>query len=334
MTPVRPPAGIESLDRQSSVGQVPGGPPYSGGRVPAGRRSTGRRSRQARSQWSALAYIAPAFVLYGSFVILPALHTVYLSLFNWDGITLATWSGLQNYAAVFTSTALRGAVEHALVLVLFFAGLPILLGLILTAVLSRFRRPGMSLFRVIFFLPQIVPLVAVGITWRWMYTDDGAVNQILRAVGLGGITRAWLGDFNLALFAVGLIGTWALTGLCTMLFVSGAQKVEPNLYEAARLDGAGAVKEFRAVTLPALRGEIAVALTVTTIAALASFDVIYVTTNGAPGNTTTVPGLLVYRLAFTDGQVGQASALAVTLTVIILIVVLIINRLIAERDER
>lgn len=297
------------------------------------RQLSARRSGQSRRRWTTLAYVAPAFVLYGLFVILPALHTLYLSLFNWDGITLATWAGLQNYVSVFTSAALRGAVEHALVLVLFFAGAPIVLGLILTAVLSRFRRPGMSLFRVIFFLPQIVPLVAVGITWRWMYTQDGAVNQILRAVGLGGITRAWLGDFNLALFAVGLIGTWALTGLCTMLFVSGAQKVEPNLYESARLDGAGAIKEFRAVTLPALRGEIAVALTVTTIAALASFDVIYVTTNGAPGNTTTVPGLLVYRLAFTDGQVGQASALAITLTAIILMVVLIINRLLAPRED-
>ncbi|SDP20237.1 carbohydrate ABC transporter membrane protein 1, CUT1 family [Nakamurella panacisegetis] len=291
------------------------------------------RSRLRGPSWSALLYIAPAFLLYGLFVIIPALHTVYISLFTWDGVTLATWAGLSNYEAVFTSDALRGAVEHAFVLVLFFAGLPILLGLALTAVLARFRRPGMSLFRVIFFLPQIVPLVAVGITWRWMYTQDGAVNQILRAIGLGGITRAWLGDFDLALFAVGLIGTWALSGLCTMLFVSGAQKVEPNLYEAARLDGAGALREFRAVTLPALRGEIAVALTVTTIAALASFDIIYVSTNGAPGDTTTVPGLLVYRLAFTDGQVGQASALAVTLTVLILIVVLIINRLVSVRDD-
>ena len=291
------------------------------------------RSRPSRPRASTLLYIAPAFLLYGLFVIIPALHTVYLSLFSWDGVTLATWVGLGNYGSVFTDDQLRGAVEHALVLVLFFAGLPIALGLILTAVLARFRRPGMTTFRVIFFLPQIVPLVAVGITWRWMYTEDGAVNQILRAIGLGGITRAWLGDFNLALFAVGLIGTWALTGLCTMLFVSGAQKVEPNLYEAARLDGAGAIKEFRAVTLPALRGEIAVALTVTTIAALASFDIIYVSTNGAPGNTTTVPGLLVYRLAFTDGQVGQASALAVTLTVLILIVVLVINRLVDAKED-
>ena len=202
----------------------------------------------------------------------------------------------------------------------------------MAALLGRHRRRGMTVFRVLFFVPQIVPMVAVGITWRWLYTEDGAVNQILRAVGLGGVTRAWLGDFHLALPAVGLIGSWALTGLCLVLFLSGIQKIDGWLYEAARLDGAGAVREFFAVTLPALRGEIAVALTVTVVAALASFDIVFVTTNGSPGDTTTVPGLLVYRLAFTNGQVGLASALAVSLTVLIVAAVAVIQRLVREPE--
>ncbi|HMM96681.1 sugar ABC transporter permease, partial [Phycicoccus sp.] len=155
---------------------------------------------------------------------------------------------------------------------------------------------------------------------------------ILRAVGLGGVTQAWLGSFTLALPAVGLIGSWALTGLCLVLFLSGMQKIDGTLYEAARLDGAGAVREFFAVTLPALRGEVAVALTITVVAALASFDIVFVTTNGSPGDTTTVPGLLVYRLAFTNGQVGLASALAVTLTVLIVGAVGVIQRLMREPE--
>lgn len=259
------------------------------------------------------------------FVVLPGLHTVYLSMFNWDGITPATWAGLGNYRAVVSDPLLRGAVEHALVLIVFFAVLPIMLGLLLAALLARHRRRGMTFFRVIFFLPQIVPLVAVGITWRWMYTEDGAVNQILRFFGLARTTRAWLGDFHLALLAVGLIGTWTLAGLCMMLFLSGVQKIDPALYEAARIDGAGTVREFWAVTLPGLLSEIRVALTVTIIAALASFDIVYVSTNGAPGNQTTVPGLLVYRLAFTDGRVGLAAALGVVLTGLILVVVAAIS---------
>lgn len=277
-----------------------------------------------------LVYLAPAALLYLLFVIAPGLHTVWLSMFDWDGVTVGTWTGLDNYAAVLHNPLLRGAVVHAFVLVVFFSFVPIAVGLLMAALLGRARRRGMTPFRVLFFLPQVVPMVAVGITWRWMYTDDGAVNQILRAVGLGGITQAWLGSFQLALPAVGIVGTWALSGLCLVLFLSGMQKVDVSLYEAARLDGAGAVREFFTVTLPALRGEVAVALTITVVAALASFDLVYVTTNGSPGNATTVPGLLVYRLAFTNGQVGLASALAVTLTVLIVAVVGIISRLTRE----
>lgn len=293
------------------------------------------RQKRRRPRWRLRGYfyVLPAFLLYVLFSILPALHTLYLSFYNWDGVGVATPAGLGNYAGVVTDPALRGALVHAVVLIVFFAFLPILLGLLLTGLLSRHRRRGMTAFRLLFFLPYVVPMVAVGTTWRWMYADDGVVNQVLRIIGLGGVTQAWLGSFHLALPAVGIVGTWALTGLCMMLFLSGAQKVDPALYEAATLDGAGPVREFTAVTLPALRGEIAVALTVTVIAALASFDVVYVTTNGAPGDTTTVPGLLVYRLAFTDGQVGLASALAISLTVVILLIVLAINRLVRTSED-
>jgi ABC-type sugar transport system permease subunit len=188
----------------------------------------------------------------------------------------------------------------------------------------------MSFFRVIYFLPQVIPLVAVGVTWRWMYGSDGLVNQALSAVGLGSVTRAWLGDITFALPAVGVVGTWAMSGLCMVLLLSGAQKIDGSLYEAAQLDGAGPVREFFAVTLPALRGEIAVALSITTVAALASFDIVYVTTSGGPADRTTVPGLLVYRLAFNQGQVGLAAAVAAVLAVTIFAVVLLITRLARE----
>ncbi|WP_405502906.1 carbohydrate ABC transporter permease [Streptomyces niveus] len=272
-------------------------------------------------------YVLPALAVYVLFAVLPALHTAYLSLFDWDGVTLGSWVGLDNYREVFRNPVLLRSLVNALALVVFFSFVPILTGLLTTALLSRYPRPGMSVYRLLFMLPQIVPLVAVGVTWRWLYGDDGLVNEALRAVGLDGITRAWLGDFGTALIAVGLVGTWVLSGLCTMLFLSGVHKVDPSLYEAARLDGAGPVREFVSVTLPQLRGELAIALTVTMVAALASFDIVYVTTNGGPGEQTTVPGLLVYRLAFSDGDVGLASALGVVLSCLILGLVYVVNRL-------
>ncbi|MDT0447357.1 carbohydrate ABC transporter permease [Streptomyces johnsoniae] len=294
---------------------------------PAADRRTASRPARRGGRWRGYLYVLPALAVYLAFAVLPALHTAYLSLFEWDGVTLGRWVGLDNYREVFGDAVLRRSVLNALTLVVFFSFLPILLGLVTAGLLARYRRPGMAAYRFLFMLPQVVPLVAVGVTWRWLYGDDGLVNQTLRTVGLDGVTRAWLGDFDAALIAVGLVGTWVLSGLCMMLFLSGVQKVDPSLYEAARLDGAGPVREFVSVTLPHLRGELAVAMTVTMVAALASFDIVYVTTNGGPGEQTTVPGLLVYRLAFSDGKVGLASALAVVLACLILVLVYVVNRL-------
>jgi len=157
------------------------------------------------------------------------------------------------------------------------------------------------------------------------------VNQFFSLIGLGGITRGWLGDFDFALPAVGVIGAWVLLGLCTMLLVTGIARIDPSLYEAAELDGASAWDEFRWITLPGLRQEIGVCVTVTVIAALASFDIVYIATGGGPGVNTTVPGLEIYRLAFAHRQVGLASALAVVLMVLVILVVIPIQWLTRER---
>jgi raffinose/stachyose/melibiose transport system permease protein len=130
-----------------------------------------------------------------------------------------------------------------------------------------------------------------------------------------------------------MIGAWVLLGLCTLLLLAGMTKIDPTLFEAARLDGAGPVREFLSITLPSLRQEIAVCVTVTVIAALSSFDIVYISTQGGPGNATTVPGLQVYYLAFAERRIGTACALAVALMVLVLAVVLPIqwiNRKAAE----
>jgi raffinose/stachyose/melibiose transport system permease protein len=294
-------------------------------------RPTVQRSRLHRKRrFIALAYLAPAAVVYLAFAIWPAVNTVGLSFLDWDGILPATWAGLENYTNIFSDPILGPAIWHSIVLILFFAVIPCAFGLLMTALLHGASR-GMSAFRVIYFLPQVLPLVAVGITWRWLYSDDGLINQGLRLIGLDSITRAWLGDYGFALIALGLIGTWAMSGLCMVLFLAGAQKIDVSLYEAVALDGGGPVRKFFAVTLPALRGEITIASVITTIAALASFDLVFVTTNGGPANQTTVPGLLVYRLAFNEGNIGGASALAVVLTLVVIVFVMAIRFLTREK---
>lgn len=279
-----------------------------------------------------MAFVAPALIVYIAFSIWPAVNTLYYSALDWDGLNAAQWVGLENYARVFTDPELFNSILHSLVLVFFFAVVPIALGLLLAGLLTGSGTRGLATFRVIYFLPQVVPLIAVGIAWRWLYAETGPLNGLLHAIGLGALAQPWLANTDTALIALGLVGAWGMAGLCMMLFISGAQKIDSSLYEAASMDGAGAFRRFISVTLPGLRGEISIAAVITTIAALSAFDLIYVTTSGGPESATTVPGLLVYRLAFTYGRLGHAAALAVVLTVLILIFVSIIRRMTQEKE--
>jgi raffinose/stachyose/melibiose transport system permease protein len=276
-------------------------------------------------------YLAPAFAFYLLFAFGPLLYTTWLSFFDWNGLTVGTWTGLDNYREVLEDPDIRSSFVHSLELIVFYALLPVTIGLFLAAVIAHGRVRGVTFFRAVLFLPQTIAVVVVAIAWVWIYAPDGPLNEALDFVGLDSVSRGWLGDFDFALPALGLVGTWTMFGLCLVLFLAGIQKIPNTLYEAARVDGAGRVREFFAVTLPGLRGELAVALTLTTIFALRTFDLIYVATAGGPGTTTTVPSVLVYQNAFTNGRVGLAASVAVVLTAIIFVVAFAITRVV-DRD--
>jgi raffinose/stachyose/melibiose transport system permease protein len=279
-------------------------------------------------------FVLPALGAYGLFVLWPLVQSFKYSLYRWDGVAAAQWAGLDNFKAVFTDHELLGAVEHAFELIAFFSGIPVVLGLVVASVMRRVASPRISsAARAVLFLPQVVPLVAAGIAWSWVLSTSGVVNQALSGIGLGGVTRAWLGDFGTALPAVGVIGAWVLLGLCTVLLLAGMSKIDPALYEAAQLDGAGPVREFLAITLPSLRQEIGVCVTVTVIAALSAFDIVYISTRGGPGDATMVPGLKIYQLAFFNREVGLASALAVVLMLLVLVCILPIQWFTRRGDE-
>lgn len=315
----RPTPAPSGLD----VGVVP-----AGARAPAGR----RRRRLGAFGLTPYLLLAPALLVYATFLLYPLGRAVQISLYDWDGLTLATFVGLDNYVDVVTDPQLREAFWHALVLIFFFAILPLAIGLVLAALLVRAQVRGLAFFRTVVFLPQVIAMVVVAVAWRQIYAPEGELNRLLDAVGLGGLTRAWLGDFTWTLPAVGFVGTWVSTGLVTVLLMAGMARVPTDLYEAATLDGAGAVRSFFAISVPSVRAEIVVALTLTIIAALKTFDLVYVTTRGGPGTSTTVPSWEVFQRAFREGQVGSAAAVAIVLTVLIFAINLAVNR-VGERER-
>ena len=265
----------------------------------------------------------PAIFIYSLFVIYPLTSAFRYSFTQWDGIGESEFVGFGNYTQIFQSPELVASIRNSLSLILFFSVLPIFFGLLLANFIVRIRTARIrSITQVVLFFPQILPLAASGIAWNWMYAQNGVVNQFLRAVGLEKFAQPWLAGFSTALPAVGIIGAWVLTGFCSVLLATGISKIDSSLYEAARIDGANWWTEFRNITIPGLRQEISVLITVTTIAALSSFDIIYVTTLGGPGSSTLVPGISIYRLAFTQSAVGLASAFGIVLMLIVLLIIL------------
>jgi raffinose/stachyose/melibiose transport system permease protein len=228
--------------------------------------------------------------------------------------------GAVNYTRIFTDPVERGSLVNLGILLAFYSVIPTALALVAANMVRRVRLRGMAFFRVVYFLPQVIVTVVVAIVWTWLLAPGGTgtVNGLLHAAGLGPATGTpWLGSFGTALPAVGIIAAWLDFGLCFVLLMPGIQRIPPELFDAARVDGAGLLREFVRITVPMLRRDIGAAITITAVAALQSFTLIYQATDGGPGYATMVPGLLIYRDAFQLGSVGPASALGIAMSVII-----------------
>jgi raffinose/stachyose/melibiose transport system permease protein len=303
--------------------------------APRRRRFTGRRRDRSPGDAGNIGwlYVLPGLAFYVLFTLAPLVHTVYYSLFSWDGLTGKVYTGFSNYRDAIVDHQLIWSFVHSGVLILFYAVIPVIFGLALTAALTRHPIRGFRFFRTVLFLPQLIAGVVIAQAFAWIYDDNGPLNKLFRLVGLHSVARPWLGDFTWALPAIGGIGTWVTYGLCMVLFVAGVQKIPSSLYDAARVDGAGPFREFFAVTLPGLRGEILVALVLTTINALRSFDIVYNTTSGGPGGSTLVPSMYMYQNAFLYNKVGYAAAVATILAATIFLLAAIVLR-VGDRSER
>jgi raffinose/stachyose/melibiose transport system permease protein len=279
-------------------------------------------------------YLLPGLLIFTAFMALPTIGTVLLSLTAWNGISwdTAVFTGLDNYTRAITDGRFRNAFLNNIELIPYFVLLPAVIGLFPAALAHQLRLVGSRWFQAGLFLPYIMPGVLIGVVWAWILNPIfGPVNRTLKSLGFDPPT--WLGDFTWALPTVGGIGAWAAYGVCYVVFIAGLQKIPDELYEAARLDGANLWQEFTAVTLPGLRREIAVVLSINLINALRAFDVIKATTNGGPGDETTVMALYMINSAFGANQAGYGTAIAVLLSVITLGGSMLILRFLGERDD-
>lgn len=258
-------------------------------------------------------------------IIIPFLMNVAVSFTAWRGIGMPTWIGLDNYAKALSDTTFWASFRNNLLMIVAITVIPTVFGLFLAAFLfdyiaAQFGRVMANFFRVGFYIPQILPIAIAGVVWRWILQPNwGALNTLLRAVGLENLAYNWLGDPKTALLTVMVIMVWFQIGYPLVIFMAALQRVEPELYEAAAVDGANWLQRFFYITINQLRPEIFVVVLLTLISALKLFAQIFVLTRGGPGRATIVPSYFAYQNFFERSDVGYGATISTIMTVIIII---------------
>lgn len=284
-------------------------------------------------------FIAPGAAALLAVIAVPFVMNVYISFTSWHGIGPMDWIGLGNYRRLLSDPQFWSGFGHNALLVVAMAIAPTCLGLVIAAALFdviavRFGPRTASVLRAGIYLPQVMPLAVMGVVWGWILSpNNGAFDSLLRDIGLDSLAHDWLGDPHTALYAVMFVMLWLQLGFPLVVFMSGLQRIDPALHEAAELDGASWPRRFWHITVPHMRPEFMVVLLICTIAALKAFAPIYVLTGGGPGYSTTIPSYYSYENFFETTQVGYGAAVATVLAAIALVVTavfLVVQRRTAE----
>lgn len=271
---------------------------------------------QLRRRLFAWVFIAPLLVVNLLVISGPGTASILLSFTDWDGLNPPQFVGLANYAEMLTSEAVLNALGHNVLWTIFFLTVPMSMGLVGAFLLSRLRR-GQTLFRILYFIPYVLATVITAAIWRQILDPDGGIGAALASLGFPFLADVnFLGNPALALGSVAFVNNWQWWGFLLVIFLSAMQSVNPSLYEAAQLDGAGPLREFWHITLPSIRPTFVFLALMTIIWSFLVFDYIYVLTQGGPAGATDVLSTVLYREAFENRRQGYASAIAMLLTAI------------------
>ena len=257
-------------------------------------------------------FILPAFIVHVSIVTGPAISTLVMSLFDWNGMGGATFIGLSNFIEIFTKDDVVGrAVTNNLKWLMIFITVPIFLGFV-TAILISNLKWGQMLFRSIFFLPYVISAAVAGKIWTAYMNPYYGLNIVFEKFGwLKLASTQWLGNPKISLFSVAFVDNWHWWGFVMVLFLGALQQVDQSLYEAAKIDGANRFQEVIHVAIPGIQQTIAFVLIMTIMWSFLTFDYVFIMTNGGPANATEIMSTWIYKNAFTKYRAGYANALCV-----------------------
>ncbi|NLF74448.1 MAG: sugar ABC transporter permease [Chloroflexi bacterium] len=282
-------------------------------------------------------FLLPGAVALLLVIIIPFFVNVGISFTQWNGITTPTWIGLANYEKAAHDKTFWMSFENNLYIIVAMTVIPTIVGLFLAAFLydfvaNKIGQRAASVFRAGYYLPQILPVAIAGVVWRWILQPRwGVLNWLLGQVGME--PRNWLGDADIAIYSVMAIMVWFQIGYPLVIFMAALQRVDPELYEAASVDGANWLEKFLHITIHQIRPEIFVVILMTLIHSLKIFAQIFVLTRGGPGRATIVPSYFAYQNFFEKANIGYGATISTIMTaIIILLTVLFIN--VQSRQER
>lgn len=288
--------------------------------------------RLLRDKKAIFFFTFPTFLLFTVIVVVPIFFSLQYSTLKWDGFTKGTFIGFQNYQNLFVNNTdgFLQSVINSLILAAISVGIQLPLSLLLALTLAKGIR-GERFFRTAFFIPVIIATVVIGQLWMKIYNADyGMFNTVLNAVGLGGLSDAWLADTKTALASVFVAMLWQYVGYHMLLLYAGAKSISPDIYEAARIDGAGELATAFHITIPLMKPIISVCIIFAVTGSFKAFDLIYVMTGGGPLHSTDVPTTLMYTTIFSRYQYGYGSAMAIFIIVECLVFTVIINKLFSK----
>lgn len=279
-----------------------------------------KRNKLARREWLAgICFLLPNFLGFLIFTALPVVMGFYISLNDYSGFGKMNFVGFSNYVKMFKDSSFLIALQNNLVYTLTTVPLTLIFSLLLALMLNR-KLYGGHIFQTLFFFPNLTSMVAIGCVWLQIFeSKNGPVNQLLRNIGISDVPK-WFWGTSTALLTIVIVVVWKQAGYYMIMFMGGLKNINPELYEAAKIDGANAWKAFLHITWPMLSPTTFMVTILTFIASFQVFDIINVTTEGGPGRSTQVLVMRIYQEAFKYGRMGYGSAIGYFLFMIIFII--------------
>lgn len=277
-------------------------------------------------------FVLPTIIILSAIIFIPIAMSVKYSLLDWDGVSKGIFVGLDNYKNMFADArflhSVRNSLLYAFVSIVIQLPISLLLALILAAGV-KFEK----FYRTVYFIPVIISTVVIGQLWIKIYNADyGLLNAFLQAIGQGNLAHDWLGQEDSALTSVFIPMLWQYVGYHMLIMYAGAKSISPDIYEAAKIDGASAVKTAWYITIPLLKPILKVCVTFSLIGALKVFDLVYVLTNGGPLYATEMPSTLMYTSIFDSFKYGYGSAISIFIIIECLVLTVLLDKLIKTED--